>query len=86
MVKIGLLKSLKRAMYSPKPLGHYGLSKQNYTHFTSPIRRYSDLVVHRVLFTTGPATGDASYDGLSRLALHLSNTERSAAEAEQESV
>ncbi len=86
VVKIGLLKSLKRAMYSPKPLGHYGLSKQNYTHFTSPIRRYSDLVVHRVLFTTGPATGDASYDGLSRLALHLSTTERSAAEAEQESV
>jgi len=86
VVKIGLLKSLKRAMYSPKPLGHYGLSKQNYTHFTSPIRRYSDLVVHRVLFDTGPATGDASYDGLSRLALHLSQTERSAAEAEQESV
>ncbi len=86
VVKIGLLKSLKRAMYSPKPLGHYGLSKQNYTHFTSPIRRYSDLVVHRVLFTTGPATGDSSYDGLSRLALHLSNTERSASEAEQESV
>ena len=86
VVKIGLLKSLKRAMYSPKPLGHYGLSKLNYTHFTSPIRRYSDLVVHRVLFTTGPATGDASYDGLSRLCLHLSNTERSAAEAEQESV
>ena len=86
VVKIGLLKSLKRAMYSPKPLGHYGLSKLNYTHFTSPIRRYSDLVVHRVLFTPGPATGDASYDGLARLALHLSNTERSAAEAEQESV
>jgi len=85
VVKIGLLKSLKRAMYSPKPLGHYGLSKLNYTHFTSPIRRYSDLVVHRVLFGN---KGDAglSYDALSQLALHLSNTERSAAEAEQESV
>jgi ribonuclease R len=86
VVKIGLLKSLKRAMYSPKPLGHYGLSKLNYTHFTSPIRRYSDLVVHRVLFGTGREGADSSYDGLSRLALHLSNTERSAAEAEQESV
>ena len=82
VVKIGLLKSLKRAMYSPKPLGHYGLAKINYTHFTSPIRRYSDLVVHRLLFERG---GD-DYDGLSRLALHLSTTERSAAEAEQESV
>jgi ribonuclease R len=92
VVKIGLLKSLKRAMYSPKPLGHYGLSKSNYTHFTSPIRRYSDLVVHRVLFShgrdnaPGAASADFNYDGLSRLALHLSNTERSAAEAEQESV
>ncbi len=80
VVKIGLLKSLKRAMYSPKPLGHYGLAKQNYTHFTSPIRRYSDLLVHRVLFERGHATGDLSYDGLSRLALHLSTTERTASE------
>jgi len=86
VVKIGLLKSLKRAMYSPKPLGHYGLSKLNYTHFTSPIRRYSDLVVHRVLFGHGRESAEFSYDGLSRLALHLSNTERAAAEAEQESV
>jgi ribonuclease R len=82
-IKIGLLKSLKRAVYSPKPLGHFGLSKINYTHFTSPIRRYSDLVVHRILFERGVATG---YDELSRLALHLSTTERTAAEAEQESV
>jgi ribonuclease R len=73
-------------MYSPKPLGHYGLAKINYTHFTSPIRRYSDLVVHRVLFGHGRDGADFNYDGLSRLALHLSNTERSAAEAEQESV
>jgi len=86
VVKIGLLKSLKRAMYSPKPLGHYGLAKLNYTHFTSPIRRYSDLVVHRVLFSQGRDHADLNYDGLSRLALHLSNTERAAAEAEQESV
>ena len=48
-LKIGLLKSLKRARYATQPLGHFGLSKNNYTHFTSPIRRYADLVVHRVL-------------------------------------
>jgi ribonuclease R len=82
-IKIGLLKSLKRAVYSPKPLGHFGLSKINYTHFTSPIRRYSDLVVHRILFSNEGAGG---YDELSRLALHLSTNERTAAEAEQESV
>jgi ribonuclease R len=84
VIKIGLLKSLKRAMYSPKPLGHFGLSKINYTHFTSPIRRYSDLVVHRVLFGVDRAAG--SYDNLARLALHLSTSERTASEAEQESV
>ena len=84
VIKIGLLKSLKRAMYSPKPLGHFGLSKINYTHFTSPIRRYSDLVVHRVLFDVDRNAG--SYDNLARLALHLSTTERTASEAEQESV
>jgi len=83
-IKIGLLKSLKRAVYSPKPLGHFGLSKINYTHFTSPIRRYSDLVVHRILFERGGAA--SGYDQLSRLALHLSTNERTAAEAEQESV
>jgi len=85
-VKIGLLKSLKRAMYSPKPLGHYGLSKLNYAHFTSPIRRYADLVVHRVIFPPKNDARSVDYDTLSRLALHLSNTERTASEAEQESV
>jgi ribonuclease R len=52
-LKVGLLKSLKRARYDPRPLGHYGLAKANYLHFTSPIRRYADLVVHRALASDG---------------------------------
>jgi ribonuclease R len=52
-LKIALLKSLKRARYSALPLGHYGLAKANYLHFTSPIRRYADLVVHRALGREG---------------------------------
>jgi ribonuclease R len=52
-LKVALLKSLKRARYSAQPLGHYGLAKANYLHFTSPIRRYADLVVHRALGRDG---------------------------------
>src|SRR5213595_1449864 len=52
-LKVGLLKSLKRARYDPQSLGHYGLAKTNYLHFTSPIRRYADLVVHRALGRVG---------------------------------
>ena len=52
-LKVALLKSLKRARYSAQPLGHYGLAKANYLHFTSPIRRYADLAVHRALDRDG---------------------------------
>ena len=86
-LKIGLLKSLKRARYSPDPLGHYGLQKKDYAHFTSPIRRYADLVVHRALARhldarlRGPRSGD-----LLAIGDHISTTERTAADAEKESV
>jgi ribonuclease R len=82
-LKIALLKSLKRARYLPQPLGHYGLAKTNYVHFTSPIRRYADLVVHRTLAErdhSRPARGDIGQ--LASIADHISATERLAAEAE----
>ncbi|MCF6311566.1 MAG: ribonuclease R [Verrucomicrobiales bacterium] len=91
-LKIALLKSLKRAAYSTDPLGHYGLSKTNYTHFTSPIRRYADLVVHRVLRKLSQRGNkqDAAkvrvpnIARLAEIAKHISDTERTAAAAEQE--
>ena len=88
-LKVALLKSLKRARYDPQPLGHYGLAKTNYLHFTSPIRRYADLVVHRVLGRDGapgrPAlSANAPYHmaEIASIAEHISATERNAADAE----
>ncbi|MDQ6913734.1 MAG: ribonuclease R [Verrucomicrobiota bacterium] len=83
-LKIGLLKSLKRARYTTQPLGHYGLSKNNYTHFTSPIRRYADLVVHRSLAEQNKARIEVGR--LTSVAEHISTTERNAAEAEMDAV
>ena len=101
-LKVALLKSLKRARYSPQPLGHYGLAKANYLHFTSPIRRYADLVVHRALGRDGTplpsaprSTERRSRSGaryqpdmaeITSIAEHISTTERTAAEAEGDAV
>jgi ribonuclease R len=81
-IKINLLKSLKRARYATDPVGHFGLAKENYTHFTSPIRRYADLLVHRVL------AGERISGGLRELAedaAYISTTERTSADAERDS-
>lgn len=83
-LKIALLKSLKRARYSAQPLGHYGLAKANYLHFTSPIRRYADLVVHRALGrdTVSRRPDQLGMAEIASIAEHISTTERNAADAE----
>jgi ribonuclease R len=91
-----LLRSLKKAAYRHSPDGHFGLAKNDYTHFTSPIRRYADLVVHRVFdhylakhARHASAPGNrAGYERahVERLGEHLSLTEVNSAEAERDSV
>jgi ribonuclease R len=80
-LKIRFLKSLMRARYAVEPLGHYGLHKSHYAHFTSPIRRYADLVVHRALFETHRFKPRE----LKEIADHISETERNSADAERDS-
>jgi ribonuclease R len=89
LIKSQLLRSLRKACYRSSPDGHYGLNKKDYTHFTSPIRRYSDLVVHRVLLrhlsaVKGSMAGSMAAD-MQKLAEHLSETESNSQEAERES-
>jgi ribonuclease R len=90
LLHILLLRSLKQAKYSPENLGHFGLASQCYTHFTSPIRRYPDLIVHRVLkdSLSGKKCSDRKRKHLEEvlpdIAAHSSKTERTADEAERE--
>ncbi len=77
-----VLRSLKQARYDPRNLGHSGLASRAYCHFTSPIRRYPDLVVHRALLRELGAADEPQPDDLAELAEHCSAQERAWADVE----
>jgi len=86
-----LLRSMKKAVYQRKNVGHFGLAFKHYTHFTSPIRRYPDLLIHRLLRAREngkyPAPFARNLDGIiDRVGKHCSETERVAESAEREAV
>ena len=77
-----VLRALKQARYDPRNLGHSGLASVAYTHFTSPIRRYPDLVVHRALLRELGRGDDQPPNDLQEVAEHTSQTERAASDVE----
>jgi len=94
MVNEAVLRSQSKAVYDINNIGHFGLSLRNYAHFTSPIRRYADLLVHRALVDHGAKGKKAPIDGLldmpleimSEICTHISETEANAANAERRSI
>jgi len=82
------IRSMAKAVYAADNIGHYGLGFKYYTHFTSPIRRYADLIVHRMLFGYLEKKGKVKYSNnkLEDISDHISVTERNAVDAERLSV
>jgi len=88
LIKQATIRSMAKAIYSTQNIGHFGLSFEYYTHFTSPIRRYPDMLVHRVLATHmgGEPMSVEEFGALERLCIHSSEQEAKAVSAERDSI
>ncbi len=88
LIKTAAIRTMSKALYGTESQGHFGLSFEFYTHFTSPIRRYPDLLVHRILekFINGEKITDQEQTHFNESAMRASEREIAAAEAERESI
>jgi len=80
------IRTMAKAIYTTENIGHYGLAFNNYAHFTSPIRRYADVLVHRILFKNLTEHYRMDKSVLESMCKHISAQEKKAAEAERESI
>ncbi len=86
LIETLLLRSMSKAVYSPENIGHYGLAFEYYTHFTSPIRRYPDVMVHRLLEDHLEQKNDYKTSNLNETCKHVSAREQLAVDAERASI
>lgn len=88
LVKTATLRSMSKAVYATRNIGHFGLAFDFYTHFTSPIRRYPDLVIHRLVkaHAGGVSITESEMREFDALALHASEREVAASDAERDSI
>ena len=88
LINLSTLRSMTQAYYGPAHIGHFGLALRSYAHFTSPIRRYADLLVHRALISAHgwgkDGLSDADIDALEQTGAHISDTERRSMMAERD--